>query len=176
MTQTEADALAARLSVAGIACRLRGTDDVNALQMGGAGGKGVSIVVQAEQVEAAKELLQHDERLKSGGPWMCPRCDESNDATFEICWACGKSRGDQPDSPIASPAADSMTIQPDSFANVTESGDPYQPPLVQLDDPSMSNLLPLAWQAVRAMPWVLVLIFFFALIVSLFDSIYTAIF
>ena len=57
MTQTEADALAARLSVAGIACRLRGTDDVNALQMGGAGGKGVSIVVQAEQVEAAKELL-----------------------------------------------------------------------------------------------------------------------
>jgi len=29
----------------------------------------------------------------AGAPWRCPRCNESIDGQFQVCWNCGAERG-----------------------------------------------------------------------------------
>jgi len=41
---------------------------------------------QAKQV-LAKALKQQDEH-----DWLCPQCQENNDASFELCWQCQSER------------------------------------------------------------------------------------
>lgn len=46
-----------------------------------------------EDFDRAKKLL--DELLaklaeKNEQPWQCAHCQEENDASFELCWQCGK--------------------------------------------------------------------------------------
>jgi methyl coenzyme M reductase beta subunit len=47
-------------------------------------------VVDEAQAEAAtqriKEILEQPER----DDWLCKGCKESNPATFDMCWQCGK--------------------------------------------------------------------------------------
>lgn len=47
-------------------------------------------VVNEAQAEAAtqriKEILEQPER----DDWVCNRCQESNPATFDVCWQCGE--------------------------------------------------------------------------------------
>jgi hypothetical protein len=47
-------------------------------------------VVNESQAEAAtqriKEILEQPER----DDWLCNRCQESNPATFDVCWQCGE--------------------------------------------------------------------------------------
>lgn len=48
------------------------------------------MVVNDAQAEAAtqriKEILEQPER----DDWMCNGCQESNPATFDVCWQCGE--------------------------------------------------------------------------------------
>jgi len=48
-------------------------------------------VVNEAQVEAAKlrikEILEQPDR----DDWLCNRCQESNPATFDVCWQCAES-------------------------------------------------------------------------------------
>jgi len=47
-------------------------------------------VVNEAQVEAAtlriKEILEQPDR----DDWLCNRCQESNPATFDVCWQCAE--------------------------------------------------------------------------------------
>jgi methyl coenzyme M reductase beta subunit len=48
-------------------------------------------VVNEAQAKAAmqriKEIIEQPER----DDWLCKSCQESNPATFDVCWQCGKS-------------------------------------------------------------------------------------
>ncbi|MFT4677645.1 MAG: methyl coenzyme M reductase beta subunit [Patiriisocius sp.] len=47
-------------------------------------------IVNEAQAEAAtkriKEILEQPER----DDWLCNHCQESNPATFDVCWQCGE--------------------------------------------------------------------------------------
>ena len=44
-----------------------------------------------EWFKRASELISEfeSERKTEGVAWLCPQCQEENDASFEICWQCG---------------------------------------------------------------------------------------
>jgi hypothetical protein len=52
----------------------------------------VRIMVPPIYRSAAETILQrydeHRQRPEGGRDWVCPRCGESNDPSFEICWSC----------------------------------------------------------------------------------------
>lgn len=35
------------------------------------------------------EFLKEAEAKRAQADWVCERCNETNDSTFEICWSCG---------------------------------------------------------------------------------------
>ena len=48
------------------------------------------------QPRAEKLIAQLDSENKQGTfSWVCPECQESNEASFEICWQCGAERRDK---------------------------------------------------------------------------------
>ena len=38
----------------------------------------------------AQSVLQGIEQAGEGAPWYCSGCGEHNEASFEICWSCGR--------------------------------------------------------------------------------------
>lgn len=47
-------------------------------------------VTNESQIEAAKQLLQETMDQADRDDWICDHCQESNPATFDVCWQCGK--------------------------------------------------------------------------------------
>ena len=92
--QFEADAIRNRLAAAGIRAIVTGNDAVSALGMGGAPQKRpVCVEVAAEDLDRAGKLLEEDRRrAEKLGPWHCQTCGENNEATFDLCWKCHRSR------------------------------------------------------------------------------------
>lgn len=44
---------------------------------------------------AARAVVEAFEQGPASGPdWRCPRCGETNAATFGLCWSCGGDGGD----------------------------------------------------------------------------------
>jgi hypothetical protein len=51
----------------------------------------VRLLVPARYRESAATVLERYARERpAGGEWRCGECGETNAATFESCWACGR--------------------------------------------------------------------------------------
>ena len=143
MTVHEAEIVRDRLTAAGVRAFVTGTDMATALSMGGAGTDvGVRIVVVPDDYDRAAELLAEDERVRrEAGPWRCSRCEEPNEAAFEVCWSCSKPRQDEPaanfgddfvDDRPSPPGSfgDTIEVTPDRTVRGPENGNPYRPILI----------------------------------------------
>lgn len=88
----EAETICIRLRDAGIDAYATGSDSAQALAMGGAGTNRLPRVeVPEHEFEQARRLLAADRaKAATARRWKCPRCDEVNEKTFEVCWSCGK--------------------------------------------------------------------------------------
>lgn len=140
-TSFEAQTLSSRLATAGIESFIQGTDLVAAFGIGGApSASGVRLEVAEEDLQAAVAILQKDERVRElAGQWHCSRCDELNESTFELCWSCQKSRGDdglRADESgvwVSSDADAFVDSAPVSAERSPETNNPYQPVLISDD-------------------------------------------
>ena len=41
------------------------------------------------QKRALEIISEFEHEQTQGDPWVCPQCNETNEASFEICWQCG---------------------------------------------------------------------------------------
>lgn len=46
-------------------------------------------VVDESQAEAATKLIKETMEQPERDEWICNHCQESNPATFDVCWHCG---------------------------------------------------------------------------------------
>lgn len=134
-----AETLRGRLAVAGIDVYVRGTSIEAAFGLGGAPtSSGMRVEIARGDVEAALAVIAEDDRLREvAGDWVCNRCDEENDATFEFCWKCQKERGPNdtkqiPTAPQTNPitAPESNVAKPIQRDSV-DTANPYQPVLLE---------------------------------------------
>lgn len=143
----EAESLRIRLAEAGIRALVTGTDMETALGLGGAGTmRMVRLEVPTEDAERAIAILEEDRRKAlEAGPWICERCHEQNEATFEVCWSCNKQRTDS-DQRGRRETTEPQTI-PDEPLQVevteptTEDGNPYRPAAVDSAPPKPNGEL-----------------------------------
>lgn len=123
----EADIVRDRLEAAGIQAFVQGSETGRSLSYIGVALGGVRVQVAARDVEAARRLLSEDARQRAtAGDWQCPRCDEPNDASFDLCWSCSLPRGEAaarfPQEPLPTvQLADEATVE-------GEDGNPYRSP------------------------------------------------
>ncbi len=47
-------------------------------------------VVNEARAEEAAQLIKETLEQPEGDDWTCQHCQESNPATFDVCWQCGK--------------------------------------------------------------------------------------
>ena len=130
-TEHEALLTHQRLAGVGIASSVEGTDPNLAFGMGGAPTpRGVRVMVDADDLERAVETLAEDEAATTRrGTWVCPRCDETNDPAFELCWNCGK--------PFGEPLSDGEVVVRTPGVRAPGVGDPSPPPTTPVQ-PSVS--------------------------------------
>ncbi|TWU41322.1 hypothetical protein Q31b_27610 [Novipirellula aureliae] len=145
-----AQTLCNRLATEGIPSIVTGTDPVTALGFGGAGtNRLVRVEVAEKDYLRAAEILQADEWLRdTATAWVCSRCDEQNEPTFEVCWSCNKKRdgADLPGRTVSDfdrnereKGWESETITvPNDRVVLPRSSNPYSPPVV-IKTPSESS-------------------------------------
>ena len=105
----EAETVRIRLEAAGIHAVILGAEAGVALSYFGGVVGYPQVDVPAEDFERASQLLLADRQtLRQSQPWSCARCDEPNEAAFEFCWSCNKSR-DASDPIIAADASGEET-------------------------------------------------------------------
>lgn len=46
-------------------------------------------VVNETRVEEAAQLIKETMEQPEGDEWICNHCQETNPATFDVCWQCG---------------------------------------------------------------------------------------
>ncbi|MEM6688319.1 MAG: DUF2007 domain-containing protein [Planctomycetota bacterium] len=125
LTRWQACLLQGHLKDAGIQARLHGTSAGEAFAMGGGITDGYSIRVPAEQQEQALRIIA-ELRDDSRQPWQCGRCDEINEGSFDICWACGGQQ--KKPVPEGNQGSSESPINPDSTRLEDDDGNPYRPP------------------------------------------------
>ncbi len=92
----EAEAIRTRLDAAGILAVINGAEAQLMLSYVGTALGGVKLEVAPEDYDRAVKLLDDDESQAAIlGPWICERCNEQNEATFELCWKCQKPRDEE---------------------------------------------------------------------------------
>ena len=47
-------------------------------------------VVKEARAEQAAQLIKETLEQPEGDDWICQHCQESNPATFDVCWQCGQ--------------------------------------------------------------------------------------
>ncbi len=62
------------------------------------GSREVELQVPADKVDAARRVLRRyetdsDDAEAAAQSWICRRCGEENESTFEACWNCQASPG-----------------------------------------------------------------------------------
>lgn len=93
----QAEMIRDRLEAAGLRAFVQGSESNRMLSHVGTALGGVRVQVPASELETAREVLLADERQRAtAGPWQCPRCDEPNEASFDVCWSCSMPRGSTP--------------------------------------------------------------------------------
>ncbi len=90
--QYEAETIRIRLATDKIPVLITGTDPNVALSLGGAPtSRPVRVEVMRSDLERADTLLKQDHlRAKRDDTWICRRCHEQNESTFDVCWCCNK--------------------------------------------------------------------------------------
>jgi hypothetical protein len=134
-----AETLRGRLAVAGIDVYVRGTSVEAAFGLGGAPtSSGLRVEIASDDVDAALAILAEDDRIREvAGAWVCPRCDEENEASFEVCWNCQKQRGpgDTKKSPVSAQVnpitAPESLVARRAVVDDKRSTNPYQPVLLE---------------------------------------------
>lgn len=139
----EAEILRDRLESGGIPAFVQGAEANLSLSYVGTALGGVRVQVSEVDLEAARELIEADayQRLTAGA-WICPRCEEPNDASFDLCYSCslprsmaggdphdGKSKrqqrgGTATAKPVTVPVETGGTVEP-------SSNNPYHPPSLE---------------------------------------------
>lgn len=123
----EADIVRDRLEAAGIQAFVQGSETGRSLSYIGVALGGVRVQVAARDVEAARRLLSEDERQRTtAGDWRCPRCDEPNDAAFDLCWSCSLPRNDAA-AEVAEQPLPTVRLADEPTAG-GEEGNPYRSP------------------------------------------------
>lgn len=125
----EAEMVRDRLEAAGIQAFVQGSETGRSLSYIGVALGGVRVQVAEQDMEAARHVLAEDEHQRAtAGDWRCPRCDEPNDASFDLCWSCSLPRsaasGDPQEKRLAAPQLPTV----DEPVEVDQDGDPYRPP------------------------------------------------
>lgn len=144
-----AEAVRSRLDAAGIRAFVTGTDQATALGLGGAmTTRGVRLEVPPADYDRAREILVRDDQVRrEASSWLCSRCEEPNEATFEICWSCSKPRSDEDaEVPLADPfegqldaperLSDAIECEAAPADRPPEDGNPYRPVLIDQRSPS----------------------------------------
>ena len=113
--QFEAQTIRIRLAAAKIPVLITGTDPNFALSLGGAPtSRPVRVEVEHSDLERADTLLKQDHlRAAQAEPWVCCRCHEQNEPTFDVCWSCNKMH----DEAIANGQKDLIPIASKSVGN-----------------------------------------------------------
>ena len=129
--RVEAETIRIRLASEGIRAFISGANAAVALSMGGAGSlRFVRVEVPQADLPAALELLEADERrTEAATPWICSRCHERNERSFDLCWSCSKSR-QQSDPEIKQESDADNTVSVDPPTAVAEDLNPYRPVLL----------------------------------------------
>ncbi len=81
-----------RLAAEKIPVLITGTDPNVALSLGGAPtSRPIRVEVEQCHHERADKILKQDHlRAQHFPPWICRRCHEQNEPTFDVCWSCNK--------------------------------------------------------------------------------------
>ncbi|QDT12603.1 DUF2007 domain-containing protein [Planctomycetes bacterium K23_9] len=88
-----AEIIRTRLDAAGILSVINGAEVASMFGNMGPAFAAVRLEVAPEDFQRATEILEEDYRLRNElSNWCCVRCDENNDASFDLCWNCSKKR------------------------------------------------------------------------------------
>jgi hypothetical protein len=136
----EAEALRTRLDAAGILAVIDGAETQLMFTYVPTALGGVKLKVAPEDYDRAVALLADDaSKAAVAGPWVCDRCRERNEATFELCWQCQKPRDENDqraylaetaEPPGAEPTQPSTDAEPPDIAD----NNPYRPILLPEND------------------------------------------
>jgi hypothetical protein len=133
----EAEIMRTRLDAAGILAVINGAEVAHMLSHIGTAVAKVRLEVAPEDFDRAIEVLKEDERRRGElTDWKCVRCDEDNDAAFDLCWNCSKKR--DPSDPFSQGSRDSdksmdepkwssITVDPAKARMQPPSTNPYAP-------------------------------------------------
>jgi hypothetical protein len=90
----EASFLKGLLEEEGIAVRTFGPSDSQPFPAGGS--TEIEIHVPEQLADAARKVLDDYEARSAGdsqqSPWLCQRCGEENESSFDTCWNCQADR------------------------------------------------------------------------------------
>jgi hypothetical protein len=90
----EAETLRIRLASAGIHAVVQGGQTATTLSYVGSAVGYPQVEVADDDYQSALAILESDRvALETAGKWICSRCDEQNEPSFDICWSCNKTRG-----------------------------------------------------------------------------------
>lgn len=114
----------------------------------------VRVEVAETDRERATQILEEDEQRMAGATnWICGRCDEKNDRTFDLCWSCSKRRsasdasfddenldGESDEEPSADASLGPLLLESEVSQREVDDGNPYRPPsLTGIARPTESN-------------------------------------
>jgi len=93
-TEVEADYVRSLLREDGIPAYVDGAASNTMMSHIGTALGGVRLLTNSGNAEAAVKFLAslEDNSTHSGETWFCGECEETIDAGFQVCWACGKER------------------------------------------------------------------------------------
>ena len=61
--------------------------------------------------QRAATAVRTEIRLRGASMWNCPKCDESLDDTFAVCWQCGTDHNGQEDPDFCAAAENGTTVK-----------------------------------------------------------------
>ncbi|NND97186.1 MAG: DUF2007 domain-containing protein [Pirellulaceae bacterium] len=134
----QAEILRTRLDAEGILAVINGGEVATMLSHIGTAVAKVRLEVAPEDFQRAVAVLEEDDLQRAElTPWQCSRCDERNEASFELCWNCGKSRGDCDGEPVQSESTGKPTetsvVLDETLIPRPFSTNPYAPVLISAD-------------------------------------------
>ncbi len=133
----EAEIMRTRLDAAGILAVINGAEVAHMLSHIGTAVAKVRLEVAPEDFDRAVEVLNEDERRRGElTDWKCVRCDEDNDAAFDLCWNCSKKRdtsdplsqfSQDSGKPVSEAEWPSITVDPPRTSGLPKTTNPYAP-------------------------------------------------
>lgn len=141
----EAEILCDRLQAAGFTAFVQGAETGRSLSYAGVALGGIRVQVPADELEDAKRLLEEDQyELHRNKPWVCSRCGEPNEASFDFCYSCSLPRSaSQAAESDNEPAAAGPSNQAEGYTFTSsedrryrglDASNPYETPVAVVDE------------------------------------------